>query len=107
MGAYDNNAQPQPKQANEYVAHQYHVNAHFNAEKTAITVDVGDAVTKKKWQLILVKENYADIQSTYDQIKAVLESSQMAVTFPDEGKPLDLLLKTSPEYMELELPEIK
>ena len=31
--------------------------------------------------------------------------SKMACAFPDQGKPLDLVLKTQPSYLSFELPE--
>ena len=107
MAQFNNNAQPKPKNQNEYVAHQFHVNAHFDANAMNVTITVNDAITKKKWELILDQSSYDDIKGAYDRIKIAVDQSKMAVAFPDEGKPMDLVLMTQPDYMNLELPEVK
>eukprot|EP00484_Ammonia_sp_Unknown_P000311 CAMPEP_0197024166 /NCGR_PEP_ID=MMETSP1384-20130603/4796_1 /TAXON_ID=29189 /ORGANISM="Ammonia sp." /LENGTH=106 /DNA_ID=CAMNT_0042452511 /DNA_START=24 /DNA_END=344 /DNA_ORIENTATION=- len=105
MAQYNKNAQPQPQDKNEYVAHQFHVNAHFDAKSNVITLTVNDAVSKKKWELQITQQQEQDIKGTYDKIKVAVDTSKMACSFPDEGKPLDLVLMTQPEYLSYELPE--
>ena len=107
MAQYDANAEPKPKDQNEYVAHQFHVNAHWDANLKQITLTVEDAITKKKWEKV-VKENECEenIKSVYDKITKAVDTSKMACAFPDENKPLDLVLMTQPQYLAYELPEI-
>mmetsp|Transcript_14685 Transcript_14685/g.13182 ORF Transcript_14685/g.13182 Transcript_14685/m.13182 type:complete len:109 (+) Transcript_14685:32-358(+) len=107
MAQYDNCAQPQPKDKNEYVAHQFHVNAHFDAKLMQVTLTVNDAITKKTWEKCLTKIDFdnGDVKGNYDKMKVAVDTSKMACAFPDEGKPMDLVLMTHPDYMNFELPE--
>eukprot|EP00483_Globobulimina_turgida_P005651 UN05661 len=105
MAQYENNAEPKPKDQNEYVAHQFHVNAHFDGKSMAVTIKVSDSISKKKWEIVLTQNDYQDIKGVYDQIKVAVDTNRMACSFPDEGKPLDLVLMTQPNYFNLELGE--
>merc|ERR1711902_39589 len=99
-------AQQKPKDENEYVTHQFSVNADYDANQLVVKISVNDAITKKGWEIVLTENDYKDIKTVYEkQIKVAVNTNQMICAFPDEGKPLDLILKTQPEYISLELPE--
>eukprot|EP01083_Nonionella_stella_P018754 52159_1 len=106
MAQFNNRADPKPQDANEYVAHQFHVNASFDGQSMSVTISVNDAVSKKKWEVVLTEnDGYQDIKAAYDKMKVAVDSNQMACVFPDDNKPLDLVLMTQPEYVNLELAE--
>ena len=76
MAQFDSKAQPQPQNKNEYVAHQFHVNAHFDAKQMLVTLTVNDAVTKKKWEKVLSKADFdgQDVKGAYDKIKVAVDT---------------------------------
>ena len=81
MAQFDKNAQPQPQNKNEYVAHQFHVNAHFDANKLNVTLTVKDAVTKKKWEKCCTKIDFdnGNVKAAYDKIKVAVDTRYLYI----------------------------